>query len=259
MAFRKNKKGGKEETSTDRYLITYADLITLLLGLFVILYASSKIDVSKYKELSAAMSDYFKPREGNALEGGKGVLPGMHNGVPEPILPTSNKSLDDIYDETEKTFKDFVDKGSLTIEKSSEGIKLILPEKLLFKKAQAEVQKSAFEVMDSLAQLLKGVQYPITIAGHTDADPIRTFKYESNWHLSAARALNVLDYLIEHDVPEINLRISGYGAQRPIADNTTPEGKAKNRRVEIVINKITPEIPTTDGYGVTDSTAKKDL
>ncbi|MFP4529572.1 MAG: flagellar motor protein MotB [Candidatus Kapaibacterium sp.] len=239
------------DTKTDRYLITYADLITLLLGLFVILYASAQVDEAKYKEFSAAFSEYFKP--GQTLEGGSGVLEGSRQGLPEPILPPSSKSFEAIASEVESRLKDYIEQGELRVQKIDDGIVLTLSEKLLFQSSKAEIQEGAFAALDTLANILQGVDYQISIDGHTDSDPIRTFRYESNWHLSVARALNVGYYLIQHGLPEVNTNIRGFGAQRPVVGNETPDGKAMNRRVEITLRKLSEADPSTAGYEKQDS------
>jgi chemotaxis protein MotB len=93
-----------------------------------------------------------------------------------------------------------------------------------------------------------GKDQEIDIDGHTDSDPIRNFRYPSNWHLSVARAANIAYSLTEKGVPEYSIVVRGFGATRPIADNASPEGKAKNRRVEITITDLKQNTPTTQGY-----------
>lgn len=232
----------EEEPGADRYLITYADLITLLLGLFVILYASSQVDSSKFKEFSQAFSTYFN--EKGVTEGGNGVLEGRKDGVPEAILPgMGNKSLDEIAEKTGEALAAYVKNGTIQIRVTQSGIVLVLPEKLLFKSGKSELQPGSFGVLDTLAALLSDVKYQISIDGHTDSDPIKSFQFESNWHLSVSRAMNVAYRLIGLGLPERNVTVRGFGAQRPEADNSTAEGKAKNRRVEIIISDAGSDSP----------------
>lgn len=234
----------------DRYLITYADLITLLLGLFVILYASSQVDAEKFKNYSAAFSDYFKAKDDKVIQGGDGVLEGHRKGVPEPILPpATQKSIEDINKMTVDALSKFISNGDVELIMTDGGLRILMSEKLLFSSARAEIGKEGFGALDSIASILKNSGQRISVDGHTDSDEIRTFQYESNWHLSVARATNVAYRLIHvGDVPEYNMVICGYGSQRPIADNTTIEGKARNRRVEIFIRELTPESPSDKGY-----------
>ncbi len=244
----KKIKRNREENSSERYLITYADLITLLLGLFVILYSTSSVDEEKYKQISTAFADIFKP--GSVLEGGKGVLEGTKQGLPEPILPPAagRKSLDDIAEQTEQALKSYIDDGTIEITKTGTDIIINLSEKLLFESAKADVLSDGMIALDTLARILNSPQYQITIDGHTDSDPINTPKFPSNWHLSGARALSVLYALIQRGVPEVNLSYRGFGAQRPIASNARQEGKAINRRVEITISELKSSAPAVSGY-----------
>jgi chemotaxis protein MotB len=247
MIFRKRIDKAQENVHLDRYLVTYADLITLLLGLFVILYASSRVDEEKFKEISHAFSEYFQPEK--IADGGAGVFKGIPNGIPEPIMPyPSKKSLEQIQIETERSLRKYVDNGLLTVTRTSNGLTLTLSEKLLFKSGKAEVEPEGMSVIDTLAQILRGIDKQISIDGHTDSDPIRSFRYESNWHLSVARAVNVGYYLVERGISESNLMLRGFGAQRPVAPNSSIEGKAKNRRVEINITELSNNTPSTEGY-----------
>ncbi len=244
-----------EETKTDRYLITYADLITLLLGLFVILYASAQVDEEKYKELSNAFTSYFQ--SGNTPPAnGNGVLSGSKSALPNPANPEkSDKSLMQIAYQTEQSLKKYLDDGTIKIRKSDKEITLILSEKLLFESGKAEIQQEGSNVLDSVSKFLTGIDYEIKIDGHTDSSPIKTFRYESNWHLSTARALNVAYLMVRNSMPEKNLVVRGYGSQRPVSDNTTEEGRTLNRRVEITITDLPDDALTTKGYSVKDSTA----
>jgi len=247
--FKKEKPRAMHNVGADRYLITYADLITLLLGLFVILYATSQVDSEKFKEISVAFSDYFKSKDDKIISGGDGVLEGHKKGIPEPILPpTSQKDIQDIEEQSTSLLAKYIKSGNIEIIKTGDGLKIILSEKLLFKSAKAEIEKEGINALDSISKILNNTNKVIMIDGHTDSDPIRTFTYESNWHLSASRATNVAYRLIKKGVPEYNLIIRGFGSQRPIDDNTSPIGKAKNRRVEIFIKESKPETPSNEGY-----------
>jgi chemotaxis protein MotB len=253
------KKTDNEENriSTDRYLITYADLITLLLGLFVIMYVVSQVDESKYKKVSEAFSDYFKSTKEQVLQGSGGVLKGHKQGLPEPIMPNpSNKTLEKIQTEAETAFQEYISKGTLSIKKKNDEVILTLSEKLMFPSGKADMQLAAYPVLDTVAAILTGIPFQLSIDGHTDDAPIRTYRFESNWHLSIARAMSVGYYLIQRGITEHNLMIRGFGSQRPVSDNTTEEGRAKNRRVDITISRMSHDVPITEGYNKPDSTGK---
>lgn len=250
----KNKRNHQEDViHTDRYLITYADLITLLLGLFVILYSVSKVDEEKYKKFSGAFSEYFNPTD-RLPSKGDGILEGRRDNIPEPILPhASSKTLEQIASETEKSFKSLIQNGMLKVKLSATGITLTLPEKLLFESSRADVQPDGLRMLDSLAKILIGIQYQITIDGHTDSAPIQTAVFPSNWYLSSARALSVGNKMIQSGLPENNLIFRGFGSMRPVTDNSTPENMAQNRRVEITISESATNSPSTNGYSKSDS------
>lgn len=257
----KGKKIRKNEHESsanhERYLLTYADLITLLLGLFIILYASAQVDSGKYREYASAISNYFNTEEGQT-KGGDGVLKGQQN-IPQPVLPTSQeKNIDQIAQETEYAVQQQLAAGSVSLERTVDGLVIRLSEQLLFESGKAEIQPAALPVLDSLTAVLRGIRQQIIVEGHTDSIPIRTFQFESNWHLSVQRALTIGYYCIRNDLPQHNITISGYGAQRPIAPNTTPEGRAANRRVEIAIKELPQHIPTDEGYITSDTRQPSD-
>ncbi len=239
----------RDPNNPDRYLVTYADLITLLLGLFVILYATAQVDVGKYREFAAALGQYFKATPDSTLIGGGAILPAAKRTLPQPILPTAERrSLDQISQELEKTFQQQIQSNLIELERTPSQVRLRLRDKLLFESGKADLQVTAAAVLDSLATILAGLQKQIIVEGHTDNVPISTFRYPSNWHLSVDRALTVAYYLMQRGVPERFLTVCGYADQRPIASNATPEGRARNRRVEIVIEEPEANIPTTEGY-----------
>lgn len=238
----------KDEEKTDRYLITYADLITLLLGLFVILYASAQVDESKYKEMSSAFAEVFKS-SGKQEVDGKGILPGHKQGVPNSILPhLRTKSLSELEDKAQEVLGTFIRNSGIKIQKTGESLVITLPELMLFSSGKADIQGDGQELLDSLASLLNGADMLISVDGHTDSNPIKSFRYESNWHLSTARALNVGYSLAGRGVPEQYLVIRGFGSQRPIGDNSTDDGRQRNRRVEITLTELPSDVPTEEGY-----------
>lgn len=253
---RKVRDNEANNTGADRYLITYADLITLLLGLFVILYASSRLDTDKFKEYSAAFSEYFSSSQG-AMDGSDGMLEGRRGNVPAPILTHSRgRSINEISDETEKALRKYIDDGTIEIRRSGSELTIVFPEKLLFESARSKVKSGAQPVIDTLAKVLSGIKQDITIDGHTDSDPISSFSHETNWHLSVDRALHVADLLIRKGMPEDNLMIRGFGSKRPVASNLSEEGKSKNRRVEITIIEKSDSSPSADGYIEKDDSTK---
>ncbi len=240
-----------EDDKRDRYLITYADLITLLLGLFVILYASSQVDSVKYKEFSNAFAKVFSK--------GDGVLEGSANGVPVTILPgtSGQESIQSLTQKAQVALQSYINEGKVEVRSNGKELILALPEKLLFEPGRADPKQEGLKVLDTLTKILGKLQNQITIDGHTDSDPIRTFQFESNWHLSVQRAMNVGYTMMLKGLPETNLSIRGFGAEKPVDNNSTAIGKAKNRRVEITISELSITAPSTKGYLIKDSVTNK--
>lgn len=257
MLIRK-KHRENEEAGQERYLLTYADLITLLLGLFVILYATAQVDEVKYKQFSKAFSEVFNRGGGGdgVLEGGKGVLTGDKgtldgggNKAVQSMTPfKGNESIEAIGIRTKELLKSYLQDGRIEMRTAGKELIMSLPEKLLFESAEADIKTNGRPVIDTIAGVLKFLQNRISIDGHTDADQISSFKYASNWHLSTQRALTIGYYMIAKGMQEANVSIRGFGAQRPITSNNTEEGKAKNRRVEITISELNIDDPTLNGY-----------
>ncbi len=230
------------KSDKDRYLITYADLLTLLLALFAILYASSQVDMSKYKEVASSFATIFSGKKSQDNV----ILNANMNGIPPPVvIPTEEQGIALVKKHIEEKLKFLLDDRKLNIEPVKNGFKIVLNTDLLFKSGSADLKATSVDIIDSLASVLKTINRQINIDGHTDGIPMRSMRYESNWHLSAARAMNVAYMLINKNVPEHNLVIRAFGGQRPVSDNTSEEGRKKNRRVDIVITDKDISSPRT--------------
>lgn len=233
----------------NRYLITFADLITLLLGFFVILYTTAQIDTEKFDKLQDALQKAFKTGSKPLLEGGDGVLDGNETILPEPYFPgVRDGNMDSIQESISDGLLSYFEEGSVTLIREGESIKIDMPEKLLFSSGYAELTNEGLKFLDSLADILSDVPNQITIDGHSDNVPIQNSNFESNWHLSTARALSVAYTMTKNGLKEENLAIRGYSSQRPKESNATEDGRAKNRRVELIISELEIQTPSTKGY-----------
>ncbi|MFH5187526.1 flagellar motor protein MotB [Paenibacillus sp. TAB 01] len=250
---RKSKNHGNHENH-ERWLITYADLITLLLIFFVIMYAMSKIDNEKYQVLAQALSFEFKQSE-SVLPMGEGVL----GRVSTAKALDGEKTQDDEKDKKEKEEKeekeqrekqleDLLKKVQTYIEQNNlqaqvaaantpRGVAVTLNDLFLFDLGKADLKKDAYPILDQLASLIPTLNTTISIEGHTDNLPLATGSiYRDNWGLSNERSLSVLRYFINKEGLDPKKFIStGYADTRPVADNNSAENRAKNRRVEIVV------------------------
>jgi chemotaxis protein MotB len=232
----KKKKHDGEHDSSERWLLTYADLITLLLGLFVILYAMSKIDAGKYAEIVAALGGVFG-------EGKTGMMQG-NNGVLAPPVNAMKAERARLADEIHSAMKTAVDEGLVSISTDEHGVTIHLMEELLFTSGSADLKESSLRTLDSLSVVLKRLPNDIRVEGHTDNVPINTAMFPSNWHLSVTRALNTAFYLIQkHDLPPARVSVVGYAEYRPLVPNTSDENRSRNRRVDIVVLSTADDVP----------------
>lgn len=224
----KKRINREEAHNTDRWLLTYADLITLLLGLFVILYAMSKIDSDRYSKIVMALGGVFGSSEK--------VLSGSKFEIREPILSEVQIEKKLIQDEINKMLAPNMKSGLVSISDNERGVTVHLMEELLFEIGKAELKSNSLTVMDSLATILRTLPNEIRIEGHTDNVPISTPRFPSNWHLSVERAVTAAYYLItKHKLTPEKISVAGYSEYHPIVPNNTPENRMRNRRVDIVI------------------------
>jgi chemotaxis protein MotB len=249
-----------EHENLERWLVSYADFITLLFATFVVLYALSQADLAKFKNLSVALKQAFNP--GSAIMQNPG---GVMKGTPQQgvLKESGNSILDKVKsksaqnDETKGTASPVVTTvkqitKTLSKTKLSSKIKEALKEtqvnlqergvvisfsnSLFFDPGSATLKSLAFPILDKVATDLANNNRLIHVEGHTDNHKISTALYPSNWELSSARSSSVIRYLIERDkLDPKRLAAIGYGDTRPIADNSTEAGRQKNRRIDIVL------------------------
>jgi chemotaxis protein MotB len=217
-----------ESGEKDRYLITYADLITLLLGLFIILYTISKVDAGKYEKIISAMGDVFGTHPKITEMTSANNIPVIKPFNGENILKAELSRIID---------QNHYDK-SIKLEENDRGIVIHILDEILFPSGSANLNAGSLVILNKIASILKKLPNDIRVEGHTDNVPIHTEAFPSNWHLSIARALNTAYYLINSEglMPD-KVSIVGYSEYKPIDSNNTPEGRANNRRVDIVILK----------------------
>nr|WP_246079536.1 flagellar motor protein MotB [Paenibacillus piri] len=252
MARRSNKHADHE--NHERWLITYADLITLLLIFFVIMYAMSKIDTEKYQVLSQALNFEFKKAD-SVLPQGQGVLgrvstakatsgDNSENGEKEKKereekeqKEIREKQLENLLEKIQQYIQQQNLQAQVFAADTPKGIAVTLNDLFLFDLGKAELKKEAYPILDQLATLFPTLMTTISIEGHTDNLPLATGSlYKDNWGLSNERSLSVLRYFINTAGLDPKKFISsGYADTRPVAANDNAENRAKNRRVEIVV------------------------
>ncbi|HVP38765.1 MAG TPA: OmpA family protein [Candidatus Saccharimonadales bacterium] len=237
----KKRAGGEEHENSERWLLTYSDLITLLLAFFIVMYSMSQVDAKKFGAVTSALR--------RILSGGGLMLKGDQGMIVAPevaAVPTESQDLKLVMASLEQDLRSAMGAGRVRLKQDARGVVISLSEKVLFESGQADLGPQAQAMLDTIAALL--AQYPneVRVEGHTDNVPIHSARFASNWELSAARATSVVRYLIEsHRMSPLQLSAAGYGEYRPELPNATPTGRARNRRVDFVILAARP-LPTGD-------------
>ncbi|GAB6991366.1 flagellar motor protein MotB [Paenibacillus pini] len=256
------KNDGME--SRDRWLITYADLITLLLIFFVMMYAMSRLDTEKYKVVTESLQLTFKSGD-SILEQGAGLTgdaaknnhknpdttiktPVIGEKTPEdttskPLTEreqafrSQEQELQNLMKVISAYVKDNRLENQIFVADEPQGIAITLSDKFLFDIGKADLKPISEPALDKLASLFKELKTTISIEGHTDNVPItHASKYKDNWDLSGARALSILRFFLDQKkLNPAEFQYAGYADTRPVGDNTTELGKQKNRRVEIIV------------------------
>jgi chemotaxis protein MotB len=222
----------------ERWLITYADLITLLLVFFIVLYAGSQEDSKKFAILAQGLRSAFN----NAADKGGGGNSPVFTGSGTTEQAGSSQELADFENITAILQRVAQQQGvadRIALKLEPDRITISLTGDLLFDSGSAVVRPSADPVLAAVATALRDKPNQVRVEGHTDNIPINTSEFNSNWELSAARATAVLRKLVEGDgLPADRLFAAAYADTKPVADNRTAEGRAQNRRVEIFLKPI---------------------
>ena len=226
----KKEKEEPEAPSAPFWMVTYSDMVTLLLVFFILILSYSTIELEKFK---GAMS---------SMKGALGILPAMGSSVPSRNLSfnermtTRNTEINERMDDFEKAIKENTKEGDVEVEVTGSGIHIRMGDNVLYGIGQARIKSSAFPILREIAVMIGDELNEVYVEGHTDNIPINTKQYPSNWELSSARAMSVVRYL--HDEEGIDaekLAAVGHGEYRPLVPNTSKKNQAKNRRVEIFI------------------------
>lgn len=231
------KKRHEQEGNNERWLITYSDLITLLLVFFIILYAFSKVDNKKYENLASGFNSVFGSGTG-ILTGGNSI--NIVGGTASQNSSGEEKSEEDMLSDLKQQVDGYLTSNSLNESVSTDiddrGLVISMSNSILFDSGTATIKSDNNLNLKTMGKLLNSMPNYIRIEGHTDNLPINNTKFKSNWELSVIRATNVAEILIdETGISPERISVLGYGEFRPIGDNSTAEGRAKNRRVDIII------------------------
>jgi chemotaxis protein MotB len=291
---RRRRKKPEEHQNHEAWAIPYADLLTLLLAFFVVMYAISSVNAGKYRVLSDSLFAAFRgtPRSMQPVQVGErqlgngadmnatvvqqsmlegkdqsrlspipvtvGMAKSHTTGQLPPQAAAAAAALSHVADEVAQAMDQLVKKNMVTIRRNDFWIEVEMRTDILFPSGSARLADSAVSVIEQLGSVLAPYPNPIRVEGHTDNKPIKTALFYSNWELSAARAGSVVRVLASHGVAPDRLAVIGYGEQRPLKANDTPEGRDANRRVVLVIlsTELMHQAPSPDGTSTPEKPAE---
>jgi chemotaxis protein MotB len=240
------KKHQEEHENHERWLVSYADFITLLFAFFVVMYAISQVNEGKYKILAEALNTAFgtvPPATAPVVvQSGPQAAQSATNSILPPLKPHTNDALrrekermTDMARDIMQVLAPLVQQGKVRVSQTSVGVNVEINANVLFAPGDANIGKESAETLIAVARVLKNDDHAIQIEGYTDNVAISTALYPSNWELSAVRASSVARLLNNQGIISDRLTAVGHGANQPVASNETPEGRLRNRRVDVVI------------------------
>ena len=270
----RRKRDYDEDTNHDRWLVSYADFITLLFAFFVVMYSISSVSEGKYRVLSDSLSQIFDSSQGTASaipspidlpieqklpyeKGEETIKQEQVEAVNEKVLneekeapeemtkPSTGegiaegdrvkKSLGEIADDIRYELIPFIDDDLIVVNNNNDKIEIEIKSEMLFSSGEARLKSEVVPVLSNLATIMSTFNNPIQVEGFTDNQPIKTLAFPSNWELSAARAASVVHLLMRKGIDPNRMSATGYAEFKPVADNSSKEGRQQNRRVMIII------------------------
>jgi chemotaxis protein MotB len=262
------KKKAAAHANHERWLVSYADFITLLFAFFVVLFSSSQVDKRKVGKISAAMQEAFEqmgifqtansrtpmvtadplPTENiQLIEDGKGMSGRERMASPfektmaRPPLP---KDMGSLQKQLTSALAPEIQRGEVVLKANRDGLVISLREIGFYDSGSAELRATSEAAVQRIAQVLSAQPNNVRIEGHTDNVPIHNAQFASNWELSTARATEMIRlFITRYNLPAARLSAAGYAEHHPVASNTTVEGRAQNRRVDVVVLASVPEGP----------------
>ena len=247
------KKYDEAVENHERWLISYADFITLLFAFFVVMYAVSVVNEGKYKVFSVSLGDAFGGTSTSAPVASSQLqsvisLPAILEKKRSEAMKREKERLTRLAQDLRSTLAPLVKEGKVRVTQNSRGVTVEINASVLFDPGEAKLTSQSNQALRALAIQLRDDPHAVQVEGHTDNTPIANQLFASNWELSAVRAGSVVRLFIDSGVPPSRLTVVGHGANIPVAPNESAEGKARNRRVAVTILSALPdtttEIPT---------------
>ena len=248
------RKRQESHDNLERWLVSYADFITLMFAFFVVMYALSSINEEKYRQLSSSLVSAFRNIEfdSRAIKPVPVIAPSIPV-APKPQQPkaperdsaseawqTKRQRIRNVAGDIRNVMNPLIEQGVVRVLETSRGMSIEISDSILFSQGQALLQPQLVQVLKAIAAVLAPTDFLVTIEGHTDNVPISTAQFPSNWELSAVRATTVLRLFADTGIAPERLTAIGYADTRPVEPNLLADGRARNRRVTILVN---PEIP----------------
>jgi chemotaxis protein MotB len=245
------KKKPEEHENVERWLVSYADFITLLFAFFVVMYAISSVNEGKYRVMSDSLINAFKdPQSTDKLIQMQTKNPEIMSGTGQPIgkaVPQPRQTADSpervkaaesmkkVAKNVLQAMQPLIQNGQVRVTQSPRGVTVEINASVLFNSGEAVLQPQSTEALAAVAEVLTQVDNPIQVEGHTDNIPINSPSFPSNWELSSSRAGSVVRLFTERGVPAARMVAIGYADNRPVDTNATLDGRSRNRRVNVLI------------------------
>lgn len=248
---RRRRRIAYDHENHDRWLISYADFITLLFAFFVVMYAISAVSENKYRILASSLGNAFgKP--GASTEVSDMPVPQLSTAALPPEVKQRTLKQQQALEEREhmtevannllEAMGPLVKEGKVRVTQSRRGVSIEINANVLFAAGQAELAPQSLAVLRAVAEGLRKEPFNLEVTGHTDVTPISNSTFASNWDLSAVRASSVVRLLADSGIAPARLYAIGREASQPVASNATEEGRARNRRVELMILSAMPDV-----------------
>lgn len=245
----RRKKKPEEHVNLERWLVSYADFITLLFAFFVVMYAISSVNEGKYRVLSDTLNEVFQSRPtsptpiqfDNALQNQPSLSESpdfIDIPIPEHdenLTPPENPELETLSENITQAVQPLINEDLINIKKTDHWLEIDIKSSILFSSGGATLSEDAEDVLSTIASLLKDYPNDVQVEGFTDNVPINTKFFPSNWELSSSRAASVVHLFEDEGIAPTRMLAIGYGQHRPTADNATENGRNANRRVNLVI------------------------
>lgn len=251
------KKKPEEHENLERWLVSYADFITLMFAFFVVMYSLSSLNEGKYRVLSESLMVAFQnpsaliKQKPEVAAGQKVIIQPQSAAIirkPMPDVRTrqQEQKLKGIAKDVMKVMDPLVKEGQVKITQSERGVAIEINASVLFSSGEAKLAPDSIKVLTAVGQVLTQVDNPVQVEGYTDNVPIKSTVFPSNWELSTARASSVVRLFVDNGVDPERLVAVGYGENHAVDSNDTAEGRARNRRVTVMIlNEEQPRISNT--------------